>query len=131
VSYLIDTDTTIDWLAGRPAVIQMLQSLAQQQLAISAVTYGEVYEGIHYGRNQAQALQVSRNFLRGITVLPVIQPVAEQFGIIRGDLRNRGLIIGDDDTFIAATAIYHNLTLVTRNLRHFQRVPGLSIYQQP
>lgn len=131
MSYLIDTDTTIDWLVGRPAATHLLQSLAQQQLAISAVTYGEVYEGIHYGRNPAQALQVFQTFLRGITVLPVTRRTAQQFGIIRGDLRNRGLVIGDNDTFIAATAIHHNLTLVTRNLRHFQRIPGLSIYQHP
>jgi len=131
MSYLIDTDTTIDWLAGRPTATQLLHSLAQQPLAISTVTYGEVYEGIHYGRHPAQALGVFRTFLRGITVLPVTRPIARQFGIMRGDLRNRGLLIGDDDTFIAATAVHHNLTLVTRNLRHFQRIPGLIMYQQP
>lgn len=131
MNYLIDTDTTIDYLSGRPTATHLLQSLAPQQLAISAVTYGEVYEGIHYGRNPAQALRVFRAFLRGITVLPVTRRIAHQFGIIRGDLRNRGLTIGDDDTFIAATAMHHNLTLVTRNLRHFQRVPGLVMYQHP
>lgn len=128
MSYLLDTDTTIDWLAGRPAAVQLLQPLAQDSLAISTVTYGEVYEGIHYGRNPVVAMHGFRTFLRGVTVLPVTQAIARQFGIIRGDLRNRGLIIGDDDTFIAATALHHQLTLVTRNLRHFQRIPGLAVY---
>jgi len=75
MSYLIDTDTTIDWLSGRPAATQLLQQLVQQQLAISTVTYGEVYEGIHYGRNPAQALRVFHSFLRGITMLLVTRPI--------------------------------------------------------
>lgn len=126
--YLIDTDTTIDWLAGRSPATHQLQALAHQPLAISTVTFGEVYEGIYYGRNPATALRVFRTFLRGITVLPVTQVIARRFGIIRGDLRNRGLVIGDDDTLIAATALHHRLTLVTRNRRHFQRVQGLTLY---
>ena len=38
-------------------------------------------------------------------------------------------LIGDPDVLIAATAMYHNLTLVTQNQRHFQRIAGLAIYQ--
>lgn len=129
MTYLIDTDTTIDWLAGRSPATLQLHALAQQPLAISAVTFGEVYEGIYYGRDPALALRVFRTFLRGITVLPVTQAIARRFGIVRGDLRNRGLLIGDDDSLIAATALHHGLTLVTRNRRHFQRVQGLTLYQ--
>src|SRR5579883_308170 len=128
MSYLVDTDTTIDWLAGRTPAITLLQSIAYQPLGISTVTYGEVYEGIYHGRNPAAAMRVFRTFLRGVTVFPVTQAVARRFGIIRGDLRNRGLIIGDDDTFIAATALQHNLMLVTQNRRHFQRITGLQIH---
>ena len=57
------------------------------------------------------------------------RPIAHQFGIIRGDLRQRGLGIGDPDVFIAATAMHHALTLVTQNIRHFGRIPGLLLYQ--
>lgn len=97
--YIIDTDTAIDWLAGRPDATQLLQALAHRPLSISTVTYGEVYEGIHYGRNPTLALRIFRDFLRGMTVLPVTRPIARQCEIIRGDLRNRGLIIGDDDIY--------------------------------
>lgn len=40
-------------------------------------------------------------------------------------------IIGDPDILIAATALYHDLTLVTRNQAHFQRIPDLKLYHSP
>lgn len=42
-----------------------------------------------------------------------------------------GILIPDTDLLIAATAIYHNLALVTGNIRHFNRIPNLNIYQTP
>jgi tRNA(fMet)-specific endonuclease VapC len=42
----------------------------------------------------------------------------------------RGRLISDMDLLIAATAMHHNLTLVTRNHRHFERVPNLRLYPQ-
>jgi len=57
------------------------------------------------------------------------EDVARRFGIIRGSLRAKGQVIGDSDMLIAATALHHSLTLVTRNIRDFQRIPDLRIYQ--
>jgi tRNA(fMet)-specific endonuclease VapC len=48
--------------------------------------------------------------------------------VIRGDLKRRGLTIGDFDILIAATALHHDLTLVTRNRRHVSRIPDLQLY---
>jgi predicted nucleic acid-binding protein len=53
----------------------------------------------------------------------------QQFAHIRGALRRTGNIISDLDILIAATAIQHNLTLVTRNIKDFERIPDLNIYQ--
>ena len=53
----------------------------------------------------------------------------ERFGVVRGDLQRRGQTIGDPDILIAATALHHDLTLLTRNLRHFTRIPGLMLYR--
>ena len=51
-----------------------------------------------------------------------------RFARLRGELRQRGLLIPDPDILIAATALTHNLTLVTRNRRHFERIPDLPLY---
>jgi predicted nucleic acid-binding protein len=55
-------------------------------------------------------------------------PLCSGFAHIRGNLRQQGLIIGDFDILIGATALHHNLTLVTRNRKHYERIPGLNIH---
>ena len=54
--------------------------------------------------------------------------IACRFARVRGDLRVQGLLIPQADLFIAATALHHDLTLVTRNRRRFDRIPGLTLY---
>jgi tRNA(fMet)-specific endonuclease VapC len=98
-------------------------------MAISLITYGEVYEGIYYGQNPPQNERIFRQFLRGVTVLPLNRQIMERFARIRGDLRRKGQIIGDPDILIATTALHHHLILVTRNRDHFQRIPGLTLYR--
>jgi tRNA(fMet)-specific endonuclease VapC len=129
--YLIDTDVVASYLNGRPTEVTLLQQLLPAGLALSTVTYGELYEGILYGRDPARQLAGFRRFLHGVRVLDVNRRIARHFGRIRGALRQQGLLLPAPDLLIGATALAYDLTLVTRNLRHFQRVPGLRIYQQP
>lgn len=72
-----------------------------------------------------------RGFLRGVRVLAVNQRVARQFAHVRGTLRQQGQLLPAPDLLIGATALAYDLTLVTRNLRHFQRIPGLRLHPQP
>ena len=55
--------------------------------------------------------------------------MADTFADVRRKLRMSGNMAPDLDVLIAATALAHGLTLVTGNLRHFARVPGLRIYR--
>jgi len=95
------------------------------------VSYGELYEGILFGRDSARQLAGFRHFLHGVRVLDVNRRVARQFGQVRGTLRQQGQLLPAPDLLIGATALAYDLTLVTHNLRHFQRFPGLRLYQQP
>jgi predicted nucleic acid-binding protein len=128
VSYLVDSDWVVDFLDGRAPAVRLLGALRADGLAISLMTYGEVYEGVLYGRDRAAAERTFRQFLRRVDVLPLTRRVLQRFARIRGDLRDRNLLIGDPDTLIAATALHYRLTLVTRNRAHFGRIPGLAIY---
>jgi predicted nucleic acid-binding protein len=65
--------------------------------------------------------------LPAVTVLPFDVAIARPFGEIAADLEARGVMLADVDLQIAATAVYHGLELVTGNVRHFARVPGLAI----
>jgi tRNA(fMet)-specific endonuclease VapC len=128
VKYLVDTDWVVDWLSGQQRAIDLLAQLSVEGLAISALTYAEIYEGVYYGRDPRAAEAVFKRFLQDVPVLMINRSVLKRYAMLRGDLRRRGLLIGDPDSLIAATALFHNLSLVTRNLAHFQRVPGLAIY---
>lgn len=95
--------------------------------AMSVITYGEVYEGIHYGKDVVRNQQIWSLLLRVTAVLNINRTVAERFAIIRGTLRRQGQLIDNPDILIAATALEHDLILVTRNDAHFARVPGLRL----
>jgi tRNA(fMet)-specific endonuclease VapC len=128
MTYLLDSDVVADWLNGVPSAVQLVARLAPAGLAISEVTYGEIYEGIYYGRNPKQAERVFQQFLRSVDVLPLTRLTWRRFARIRGELRRTGQLIGDPDLLIAATALQRNLTVVTGNRRHFTRVAGLKLY---
>jgi predicted nucleic acid-binding protein len=73
---------------------------------------------------------VLERFLDGIELVPLSRAIVERFGIIRGSLsRQQRQQVGDLDLLIAATALAHDLTLVTRNLRDFQLITGLRLYE--
>jgi predicted nucleic acid-binding protein len=129
VTYLVDTDWTADYLVDERGAVALLDRLADQGLAISIITYGEIYEGIIFGRDSRQRAADFRKFLRIVDVLPLNQSIMRRFAEIRGTLRREGRIIGDPDLLIAATAIHHGMSLLTRNVRHFDRVPDLKLNQ--
>lgn len=89
--FLVDSDRVIDYLKGHPNVVALLHALATDGIAISIVTYGEVYEGVYYGRDPAHHEAVFRSFLSSTRVLGVSRTVARRFAVVSGELRLRGL----------------------------------------
>jgi predicted nucleic acid-binding protein len=128
LKYLIDSDWVADYLAGKQAAVDLVQRREPGGMGISIITFGEIYEGIYYGRDPDRTEAGFLNFLSDAGVLALDLPTMRRFAYIRGRLRQDGRIIGDSDILVAATALQNNLTLVTRNTRHFERVPGLVIY---
>lgn len=132
MSYLLDSDVTADYLKGLPQPVQHVSTLVGSGIAISIITYGEIYDGIDGSYNPKAAEQVFRQFLRLTVVLPLNRTIMRRFATVRRDLRSRGQKIPDMDVLIAATAMQYNLTLITRNARHFGRIQGLDLaWQQP
>ena len=126
MTYLIDSDEIINYLKGIPATLQRIQPLAPAGLAISAVSHAEVIAGVYGARDPIQSEAGYRAFLRDVTILPLTEPIAEEYGRIYLDLRRRGQLIDVPDMLIAATAIHHGLMLVTRNVRDYGRIPNLT-----
>lgn len=128
MTYLIDTDFVVDYLKGKPESIELLASLMNRGLAVSIITYGEIYEGIYFGRYPKSQERGFLQFLRGVDVLMLNRAVMKNFARIRGNLRKKGEIIGDPDIMIAATASENNLILLTRNKKDFQKIEGLELF---
>jgi predicted nucleic acid-binding protein len=131
VTYLLDTDRLIDSLKGRAAAVSLFAKLAGDALAMSLMTYGEIYDGIYRSNDPLGQETAFLRLLGWIPVLGLDEDVMRQFGQIRGTLRLAGHPIGDADILIAATAIHHDLTFVTRNLRHYERIPISSCTRPP
>src|SRR5690349_24162904 len=118
-TYLIDTDWLIDAITGVPSARATLNNLRGDGLAVSMVSLGELFEGVHRSPDPARHLISLKGFLAGYTMLTLSEPIMELFGATRAQLRRSGLLIPDFDLLIASTAIHYGLTLITRNRRHF------------
>jgi tRNA(fMet)-specific endonuclease VapC len=127
--YLVDSDWLIDALASIPAAVEPLDRLSTAGLAISIISCGEIYEGAYLFPDPHLHLTMFRDFLTSFTTLGLTEDVMNVFARTRAQLRQQGNLIPDLDLLIAATALHHDLTLMTRNLRHFQRIPDLKLYQ--
>ena len=127
--YLVDTDWLIDALVGIPQAVSTLEHLVPPGLGISIVSVGEIYEGAYRNSDPTAQLARYRTFLSPFPVLSLTDPIMERFANTRATLRQQGVLIPDLDLLIAATALEHDLTLLTRNRRHFDRIPGLTLYQ--
>ena len=129
MTYLIDTDWLIDVFVGVSHAVRTLRSLPTEKIGVSIVSHGEVFEGAFGFPDTPDRLARHRAFLGQYYTFPLSGPIAEIFGSVRSDLRRSGRRISDLDILIGATAVHHDLILLTRNLRHFDRIPGLKIYQ--
>ena len=127
MSYLVDSDWMIDGLSGRRRTLAFLEEHRDEGLGVSLVSLGELYEGA-YGSPEPEAHLVSlERFLALFTVVPLSDETMQHFGRLRALLRQQGNLIPDLDLLIAATALEHDLVLLTRNRRHFKRIPGIQL----
>ena len=124
---LIDTDWAIHYLNDHPGVVQRLGELQDDGLALSIISLAELSEGVFYSRDPEGDERDLQNFLRGVTMPGLDEEVCKIFGKERGRLRAAGQIVGDLDLLIGATALRYNLTPLTNNRRHFERIEGLRI----
>lgn len=129
--YLVDTDWVVDILRGQSSAIRTLTEIAADGIAISIISYGELAEGATYARNPEFARAGLQNFLDGKQILPLTVEIMDRFGAVRGQLRQTGQLISDLELLIGVTAVHHNLRLISRNLRHFDRIPGILFYPDP
>ena len=126
--YLLDTNICI-YVAKHnpPSVRRRFLKLEADALAMSLVTWGELQFGAQRSQSKAKAIQSLEILRENIQVLPMSPEVGSHYGDIRATLQSKGLIIGNNDLWIAAHARSLGLTLVTHNTREFKRVKDLTV----
>ena len=125
LKYLLDTNIVIYVIKQRPLQVLEVFNRHHERMAVSAITVAELVHGAEKSSYPARNLSVVEDFLSRLTILPYSEKAAHQYGSIRAALENVGQPIGVNDLHIAAHARSEGLTLVTNNLREFERVPGL------
>lgn len=121
---LLDTDILSEVLKARDANVVNAATTYKQQfghLTISSISVMEIVKGFHKA-GQPVSLVRFMAALMSSEVLAFDTAAAEIAGKIYGDLERAGQSIGRADVMIAAIALNHNLTLVSGNLRHYERI---------
>jgi tRNA(fMet)-specific endonuclease VapC len=124
---ILDSNTISYYFRGDPQVVPRLQAIRPADLGVPAIVEYELRYGLLRLPQEAAEprLTALTQFLRPVQVLPFDAECAAHAARIRVALEAAGKPIGPHDTLIAATALRHQSTLVTRNVREFSRVPGL------
>lgn len=119
--YLLDT-TSVIALFRRDAAA--LDAVAGAELLLSSIVLGELYYGAEQSANRDENVRQIQRFARGVRVLPCDHGTGRMYARIKNDLRAKGRMIPQNDVWIAATAVQHELGLVARD-QHFEEVAGL------
>jgi tRNA(fMet)-specific endonuclease VapC len=126
MKYLLDIDTVSFALRGHGEVGARIRARKPSELAMSAITVAELRYGADRKRSRRLHALID-TFTSAVEVVSFDQLAALDFGRIGSVLAERGTPIGEFDVLIAAHAVALRCTLVTNNLRHFSKVPGLSV----
>ena len=127
---LLDTDIFSEVLKGvdRQVVARAREYISTfSRYTISVITVAEVIKGFHKLGREDRIRQFLGD-LAGLEILPLDVQGAQLAGRIYADLERTGQPIGRADPMIAAIAVQHNLTLVTGNTAHYQRVEELGYH---
>ncbi len=125
--YLLDTSVIIDVLNQKRGRWQLLASLVEagDTLACSVLTVTEVYAGI-----RPKEMALTERFLEGLEQYELDSNLARFAGLLKNEWTRKGRTLGVVDLIIAATALAHNLVLMTDNRKDFP-MPQLALYPLP
>ena len=127
--YCFDTDVLSATMRRNPplALVRRLAALPAAQQHTTAITAGELLYGVARTPRKDLVGHVRSLLESAITVLPFDSAAASAYADLRVRLEGAGRPLDDPDLRIASIALARDLTLVTGNGRHFERIPGLRV----
>ena len=128
MEYMLDTDTCIYIIRRKPVeVIDRFRKLRISQIGISSITLSELEYGVRKSSRPEQNHLALSQFIAPMEILPYGDGAEQHYGEIRAHLERVGTPIGSLDMLIAGHALSSGCTLVTNNVREFERVPNLKV----
>jgi hypothetical protein len=126
-TFLLDTSVIIDAINGKRDRSQFLRRLLEQGhlLACCPINVTEVYAGL-----RPKEETVTQELLQSLDYYPITWEIARLAGLLKRDHARRGVTLATTDVTIAAVALYHHLTLITDNSKHYP-MKELSLYPAP
>lgn len=126
--WLLDTNICIYLIKGKPQrLLDRLREQAISTIAVSSVTVAELQYGVAKSARPEQNALALAAFLAPLGVEPFDDAAAAAYGPVRAGLERAGTPIGSMDILIAAHALALGRTVVTNNVREFDRVAGLKV----
>ena len=125
--YLVDTDWTIDYLNGIGRIVQSLNNFLLEGVGISIISLAEIYDGMLGAISPEEYEQQLNAFLASVEVLSLDDSVCPHFRRRTAAPEGHRKHHQRFDLLIGSNALRHDLTLLTNNRRHFERVQDLNI----
>ncbi len=127
LKYMLDTNIVIYVIKRRPIELLEVFNRHAGQMCISSITLAELLHGVEKSAMPDHNLRQIEDFISRLEVLEYGGKAAAHYGEIRADLERKGTPIGVNDLHIAGHARSEGLTLVSNNIREFERVDALRL----
>jgi tRNA(fMet)-specific endonuclease VapC len=127
LKYMLDTNIAIYVIKRRPVELLDVFNQHAGQMCISSITLAELLHGVEKSSMPDRNLLQVEDFVSRLEVLSYGDKAAAHYGDIRADLERKGTPIGVNDLHIAGHARSEGLTLVSNNVREFERVVALRL----
>lgn len=123
--YLLDTNICIFFLQGKYGVKEKIQEAGRKNCYISEITTAELLYGAAYSNSEKHRHDVEI-LLESLTVVPIYDSLPT-YATTKAYLRREGQMIEEFDMLIGSSAVHHGYVMVTENVDHFKRIPGIEI----
>lgn len=124
--YLLDTNICAYFFNGKFNLTEKIDEVGFDNCCVSEITIAELKYGIAKSTHKEKNQKVLDKFQEKIEILPIF-PVLDIYANEKARLKTKGRMLDDFDLLIGTTAIFNNLTLVTKNVSDFDRLDGIII----
>lgn len=124
--YLLDTNICISMLKNKYEVREAILRIKPQNCFVSEITLAELYFGASNSNNKDARLKDVAFVINHFRIIEISETLP-LYGDLKAELRKKGTPIDDFDLLIGSAAIANNLVMVTDNIKHLSKLPGIVV----